>query len=546
MDWSDVYAALREIMRCEKRVANFIIRTCFHESGNVQPASVRGGKGSGANNSGFCSSEHRRVENTGHSFFDHSMAIVAAVANETGASTMDTLAMACMVAYEVTAGDVATDSVELLRMGRCDKVSDPVAAQVPDDPPNVLPSPFASTDVAMQFWQAQGFAPAEAAALLATHTLVQGKAVNMHYFDLEFVHVFAQNWPALGFNCAIGKQQGATAAASAAAAAASTTVVNLEVANGNVEIAGFTSDLGRNNHLDIGILYPPVGDLPFTESRCACFDPQFGGSASQRAGGWPFTQNDCSTWLTCNDIIHGNNVTAYNAYTRSYCEAFVVFSESPDMLWSTLTQATARLLSRGIFTPNSFKPAFYIDYKAIRNAQHASFSVSINDDSNNPYGRLCNANAKTPCSTTVPGGCNTYPSDKSTNCSSKGLNEVFHCLTKNVIRSKAYFNGKWYYNNAEAEKENSNDDDDNAAAAAARPSSSSTAVTVVIAACVAAAVVVIIVLLGVVSYKRRRHTALMHLKAAAEMTVVTAAAAAGERKGSISSSSSNKSVESSL
>ncbi len=81
----------------QKRVANFLIRACFHEAGALKLSDPS----SGPNFSGFCSREHRRPENTGHNFFDHAMGVITAIAKRTGASNMDTVAVGCFVAYEV-------------------------------------------------------------------------------------------------------------------------------------------------------------------------------------------------------------------------------------------------------------------------------------------------------------------------------------------------------------------------------------------------------------------------------------------------------------
>ena len=408
VNWTNVYVALYEMMRCEKRIANFVIRTCFHENGNFLPSA----KGSGPNTSGFCSGEHRREENTGHSFFDHGMAAITGVSNETGASPMDTLLMGCMVALEVSGGPSMTAAVTNLQMGRCDKTvqkNDPPPQPSPEDPPGVLPGGEDQTEPFLNFWETHGFAPAEAAALLSTHTLVDGKSLNMHSFDMEFIHTFAQNWKALGFTC---RER---------TSADSQNPINLIQFNGNEEIFGFTSDGGRLANQQIRIAYPLPIVPPKAEKRCICFDPQINSNATLGAGAWTFTINDCNVWLTCSQVLRGN-VAGLSNYTQEYCKAFVTFSNAPTQFKTILTQAITKLLKPAILSPK----AKVINYQNIKRNGTAAMAAD-------QYGRLCNRDAKTPCVATKVQQCDTTPSPAHRTCDMSNMKTYFHCQAQAVL-----------------------------------------------------------------------------------------------------------------
>jgi hypothetical protein len=384
VDWSLVYSTTKSLMQCEKRIANMVIRTCFHESGAVHPSDPA----SGPNASGFCTREHRRPENTQHNFFDHAMTFVHSIAKKTGASPMDALSVACFVAYEVTGGDKFVANVGSIRLGRCDKT----AASSAMDPANLLPAADLAIVPFLQFWANTGFQMDEAAALMTTHTLMDGKGVNMHFFDLEYVHLLAHDFNKLGYRCDATKL---------------TNLLNpfpgspTNPVNANEVVMGFTHiDLGANLNFKIAQLWP----FPFLPEipplPCKCYDPVLGGDQTRELGGWVFTVNDCNVWRACqrfNDPANfinstfpiGNISPADLSNVQAYCAAFKTFSTDDSNLYTALMRATHRLTGSAIWSGPSNGGTTTVDYGLLK--------------ASSPVPNLCVH--KTPCSTTVAGGC---------------------------------------------------------------------------------------------------------------------------------------------
>jgi hypothetical protein len=412
VQWTRVYAALYEIMACEKRTAGMLIRMYFHEAGNPKPIGAAGDGKSGPNLSGMCSNEHRRSENVGRNFFDHSMAMVLAVAKETGASPMDVMAMAAFVAYEVTGGSSLTQSLAHLQVGRCNKAEFVDAATPASDPIEVLPAGSASTLSFMTYWQDLGFPAAEAAALMATHTLVDNKVRNMHEFDSEFIDINAQNWAKLGYTCRLRN------------VSSDVPSINLTALGGDERITAFTSDSGRLINQELRATYPPTRpSVTQTNHNCICFDPQLDGmDESIGRGAWPFTTNDCNVWITCN-LVRQGLTAGIDQYTQDYCNAFVTFSNSPEVFASTLVAGTARVLSPAIFVNNA--PAT-INYQAVRAIAHVQRAFR-------QYGRLCSSDTETPCNTDTLRGCETATTRLQSHCDPRNVTTFFPCMTTAVL-----------------------------------------------------------------------------------------------------------------